>query len=53
MSERRMRTMGVDVVFLDLSRDMVELMNAVCRSTGWTWRPVEPDITWVDSPFAQ
>ena len=82
MSERGMRTLGVDVVFLDPSQDMVELtvpekttdaeitstlsthngervehggalMNAVRRSTGWTRRPVEPDITWVDSPFAQ
>lgn len=86
MSERGLRTLRVDVVFLDLSRDMVELtvpekttdaeitstlsryndrcfdeglyedawntetlMNAVCRGTGWTWRPVTPDVTWVDS----
>lgn len=86
MSERGLRALRVDVVFLDLSRDMVELtvpekttdaeitstlsryndrcfdeglyehawntgtlMNAVCRGTGWTWRPVTPDVTWVDS----
>lgn len=89
MSERRLRTLRVDVVFLDMSQDMVELtvpekttdaevtstlsryndkcfdeglyedawntetlMNAVCRGTGWTWRPVTPDVTWMDSPPA-
>lgn len=82
------RTLRINVVFLDLSQEMVELtvpegttdaqvtstlsmhnekcfdeglyenawttktlMDAVCRSTGWTWRPVKPDVTWVDSPF--